>query len=78
MKKYNDKITINIRQLLPISYLYTNKYNKSNILIILIDILIWMIPFAFIITLFIINIYKFLKIKNKNYAQKESKNLQRK
>ena len=73
MRKGN-KYFINIKQLLPITYLYKKKYKKYVYLLYIFDFIIWMIPFALISMLLIINLLNLIKNKNNLYAQKKSKN----
>ena len=61
MKQYKKRLMINIKQLLPISYLYSKKYKKEKYFLLFFDFVIWMIPFALISTLFLINLYKIIK-----------------
>lgn len=67
IKNFKYQRIINIGLLLPIQYLYYKKYNKKNNFLIIFDIIIWVIPFGLVISLFILNL---LEIKNKKKNEK--------
>jgi len=63
IKRFKFKRRIEFGQLLPVQYLYFKKYNKTNNFLIFLDIIIWVIPFGLVTSLFIINILETIKTK---------------